>query len=641
MANGLLGIGTSALNANARALSTTSNNIANVNTEGYSRQRVNFAERPSDSVGGLTIGNGVSVSSVTRIFDELTTSQVRVNNSAFSSFETLNTFSSQLDSILADANAGLSPAISGFFDALQEVADDPASTATRQVLLSEADSLVARFDAISGRLETLNNSVNNDISGTVSDINVLAQSIAQVNNQISNTEAGGSGGVANDLRDQRDRLLLQLSEYTQVRTVEQSDGTLNVFIGNGQTLVAGGFSQSLSVVSNEFDPTKLEIGYVANGTTTQISNLVTGGRLGGLLDFRETVLEPARNTLGQVAIGIADQVNDQHQLGQDLNGVAGGVFFNDISANSPLVLPSTSNAGTGVVAAAVTDVNALTNSDYLLSNTGGAYSITRLSDNTITNLPGFPGAAAVVDGLTISLSSGTISNGDSFLVRPTSAASRDISLQISDVRQVAAAAPIIGQAASNNTGNASISAGVVNAPPPPNANLTQTVTITFNNPPTTFDVAGTGTGNPTGVAYTSGGAITYNGFTVEIDGVPAAGDVFTVSANTGGVGDNRNALALANLQQQLGLNNGTSTISNVYGSLVADVGTRTRESELNQAAQETLLRQAEANRDSVSGVNLDEETTNLLQFQQAFQASAQIISIADELFQVLLGAVSR
>ncbi len=641
MASGLLGIGTSALSANARALTTTSNNIANVNTEGFSRQRTNFAERPSDTVGGLTIGNGVSVDSVTRIFDQLSIDQVRVNNSAFSSFETLNTFSSQLDSILADANAGLSPAISGFFDALQEVADDPSSTATRQVLLSEADSLISRFDAISGRLEALNNAVNADINGSVSDINILANSLAQINDQIANVESGGIGPVANDLRDQRERLLLQLSEFVDVRTVEQPNGTLNVFIGNGQTLVSGAFAQSLAVVNNEFDASKLEIAYVTSGTVTPVSNLITGGRLGGTLDFRETVLDPARNTLGQVAIGIAEQVNDQHQLGQDLNGAVGGLFFNDIAANAPLVLGSTNNAGTGVVASAVTDVNALTNSDYLLVNNGGAYSLTRLSDNTVTNLPGFPGASAVVDGLTISLSSGAISNGDTYLIRPTFAAARDIDLEISDVRQVAAAAPIIGQAASANTGNATISQGTVNTPPPVNANLTQTVTITFNNPPTTFDVSGTGTGNPTGVAYTSGGAITYNGFTVQIDGAPAAGDVFTVSANTGGVGDNRNALQLANLQQVLGLNGSTSTIGNVYGSLVANVGTRTRESELNQAAQETLLRQAEATRDSISGVNLDEETTNLLQFQQAFQASAQIISIADDLFQTLLGAVSR
>lgn len=641
MASGLLGIGTSALAANSRALATTSNNIANVNTEGYSRQRANFAERPSDSIGSLTLGNGVTVDSISRVFDAFAVNQVRVNNSSFSSFDALNEFASQLDSILADSSAGLSPAISGFFDALQEVADDPSSTATRQVLLSEAGSLVSRFDAIAGRLETLGNAVNSDLTATISEVNVLAQSIASVNGQISATEAGGNGNVANDLRDQRDRLLLQLSEYTDVSIVEQPGGALNVFIGNGQSLVSGSFAQSLSVVSNSFDPTRLEVAYVANGATAPISGQISGGRLGGLLEFRDSVLDPAANTLGQVAIGISDQINNQHRLGQDLNGALGGLFFNDLSATSPLVLANSNNTGSGAVSTAITDVNALTNSDYLLTNTAGAYSITRLSDNTITNLPAFPGTNAVVDGLTISLASGTVNSGDAFLIRPTVAASRDITLQISDVRQVAAALPIIGQASSTNTGNATISPGTVNGPPPPNANLTQPVTITFNNPPSTFNVTGTGTGNPTNVAFTAGSAISYNGFTVEIDGVPAAGDVFTVTANTGGVGDNRNALALANIQQQLNLNNGTSTIGNVYGGLVAEVGTRTRESELNRAAQETLLQQAQASRDSISGVNLDEETADLLRFQQSFQASAQIISIADELFQVLLGAVSR
>lgn len=637
---GLLGVGTSALLANSRALSTTSNNIANVNTEGFSRQRTDFVERPSDFVGGLSIGNGVTVGSVTRVFSEFAVNQVRVNNASFANFDTLNSFASELDNILADPNAGLSPAISDFFQALQEVADDPSSTSTRQVLLSESDSLIARFDAISGRLEDLDRAVNNDITTTIDDVNVITRSIAEINGQINVTE-GGTGVAANDLRDQRDRLLLQLSEYSNVSTVEQADGSLNVSIGNGQSLVSGTIAQSLSVVSSNFDPSRLEVGFVANGTVTQISNQLSGGRLGGLIEFRNSILEPARNTLGQVAVGISSQINDQHALGQDLNGQAGGLFFNDLASTAALSIPNTNNAGSGIVNTSITDVNALTNSDYVLNNNAGNFSITRLSDNTTTNLPSFPGADAVVDGLTISLGSGTINAGDSFFIRPTVGASREIGLQISDVRQIAAASPVIGQSSSNNIGTASISAGVVNTPPPVDTNLTEPVTITFNNPPTTFNISGTGTGNPTNVSFTSGESITFNGLTVEIDGLPSAGDVFTVGPNIGGVGDNRNALLLANIQQELGLNGGTSTIANVYGGLVGDVGTRTRESELNRTAQEALLSQAQASRDSVSGVNLDEETANLLRFQQSFQAAAQVISIADELFQVLLGAVSR
>ena len=637
---GLLDIGASALNANRQALATTSNNIANVNTEGFSRQRVGFSERPSDDTGLIRIGNGVTVDSVSRIYDAFSVNQVRINNASFSSFDTLNNFSAQLDNILADSNAGLSPAISGFFDSLQELATDPGSTATRQVLLSEAESLESRFEAVTSRFETLNNAVNSEISATVNDANAIARAIAEVNGRIFVIEGGGSG-VANDLRDQRDRLLLQLSEYSNVTTAQQSDGTFNVYIGSGQSLVSGSLVQSLSVVGNNFDPTRLEIAYVSNGVATQVSDQITGGRLGGLLDFREATLEPARNTLGQVAIGITSQINDQHQLGQDLNGIAGGLFFNDLAASSAIVLANTNNAGSGVIDTAVIDANVLTNSDYLLSNNGGAYSITRLSDNTVTSLPAFPGVDAVVDGLTISLSSGSINSGDTFLIKPTAAASRDLRLQIVDVRQIAAAAPIVAQALANNIGNSTVSFGTVNGPSPANANLTQPVTITFNNPPTTFNVTGTGTGNPTNVAYTSGGDITYNGFTVQVSGVPAVGDVFTVTANTGGVGDNRNALLLAGIQQQLGLNGGTSSIANVYGGLVAEVGTQTREAQFNREAQQILLQQAQATRDSISGVNLDEETADLLKFQQAFQASAQIIRIADDLFQVLLGVVSR
>ncbi len=209
-------------------------------------------------------------------------------------------------------------------------------------------------------------------------------------------------------------------------------------------------------------------------------------------------------------------------------------------------------------------------------------------------------------------------------------------MALTDARSIAAAAPIRTAASNGNSGTGAISAGSVNAPPPVNANLTQTVTITFNNPPTTFDVAGTGTGNPAGVAYTAGGSISYNGWTVQIGGTPAAGDVFTISANSAGVADNRNALLLAGLQTGKTLAGGTASYQSAYAQIVSDVGNKTREIQVTATAQESVVKQAEEAQQSLSGVNLDEEAANLLRYQQAYQASGKMIEIADKLFNTLL-----
>jgi flagellar hook-associated protein 1 FlgK len=324
----------------------------------------------------------------------------------------------------------------------------------------------------------------------------------------------------------------------------------------------------------------------------------------------------------------------------DLNGNLGTEFFDDIDQTSPSVLANTNNAGTGVVAAVVSDVTTLTSSDYLLERSGATYTLTRLSDGTATTLSTFPGASEEVDGVTISLSSGAISSGDKFLIQPTRTAARDMGVAITNAALVAAAAPIRTAAASANTGSATVNAGAVDSPPPTDADLTQSVTITFTSA-TLFNVSGTGTGNPTGVAYTSGNDISYNGWTIKISGTPAAGDVFTVSANTNGYGDSRNANLLTDLQSEEILGSNTTSFTDAYGQVVADIGTKTHSTDINRTAQKSLLDHVIQTRESVSGVNLDEEAADILRFQQAYQAAAQVIAMSDTIFQTLLMAVRR
>jgi flagellar hook-associated protein 1 FlgK len=634
----LFGIGVSGLLATRRALSTVGHNIANVNTPGYSRQRTDLDTRTPQPEGKSFVGAGVEVTNIGRLFDGFISGQLRAATTNVSQTRVLHQLASQVDNLLADPKSGLAGPLQDFFAAVQRVAEDPSSSAVRQVLLGAGRGLAGRFQALDARLSELDAGVNEHLASTLAEVNALASALAEVNRDIVRAGGQTAGGSPNDLLDQRDELVRQIAERVSVRVTEQSDGSVTVAVGNGQSLVVGTRASELRMVDDVFDPTRQQVGYVLGGNVVPISQFLSGGTIGGLLDFRSEVLDAARNGLGQVAIGLAETFNAQHGLGMDLDGGLGADFFADLASASPAVLVSVQNTGSAQVDADITDVSALTTSDYRLDRTGATYTVTRLSDGNVTTLAAFPLAPETIDGLTLTLTAGAVADGDSFLIRPTRAGARDFDMLVNDTRAIAAAAPIRTAASLANIGSARISEGRVDPPPPPNPNVLQPVTLTFTSP-TTFDVSGTGTGNPTGLTYVAGAPISFNGWSVEISGAPAAGDSFDIRSNAGGVGDNRNALALAGLQSTPVLNGGTANYAEGYGVIVTDVGTRTRQTEIEQSAQEALLDQATAARESVSGVNLDEEAADLLRFQQAYQASARVVSIADQVFQTLLRAV--
>jgi len=641
MAGGdILGTAVSGLLASQRALTTVSHNISNVNTPGYSRQRVEFATRPPSEIGAGFIGNGVDIAAITRSFDQFTIEQLRSNTSLSAQLSSFHEFSLQVDNLLADPAAGLSPSMQSFFDAVQGVADDPSSLTARQVMLTEAESMVSRFDFLNNRLKDLNSGVNTQLSSSVLSINSLAGSIAKLNQDITTFQGVSGGQHPNDLLDERDELVRQLSELVSVTAVTQASGDMNIFVGNGVGLVVGNQVNQLSTVRNEFDPLRLDIALnTPGGNTINITDSINGGLIGGVLAFRQDILDPSANNLGQIAIALSDTFNDQHQLGQDLNGQLGGLFFNDIAATSPQALPSVSNGGNATVSLAITDSSALTANDYMLNFDGTNYTLRNTTTNVVTALAGFP-VASTVDGVTFDISAGAMNAGDNILLKPTFNAASDIALQISNADQIAAAGPVRSAASIANVSSAEISQPVTNGPPPTDVNLQQTVTITFDNPPTTFSVVGVGTGNPVGVGYVNGGNITYNGLTTQINGTPQAGDVFTIESNVGGVGDNRNALLLTGLQTQQTVN-GISDFQSAYSQFVVGVGTQTNQAGINRSAQDVLLNQSIENRESVSGVNLDEEAANLIRFQQSYQAAAQVINTVNTIFQTLLNAVGR
>ena len=627
----LLGIGLSGLQAAQLGLTTTSHNIANVNTPGFSRQEIVQSTQIPLPTGAGWLGQGTTVDTIKRVFSDFLNRQVVNGEAQTAALDAFNAQIRQIDDLLADPTVGLSPSLQAFFGSVHDLANDPSTLVTRQALIGSAQGLADRLHTLDQRLGELRQGVNSQLATAVTEVNTIAGQIAQLNDHIALAELNPNQ-PANDLRDQRDQLVVELNRRIGATVVQQGNA-YNVFIGNGVPIVVGKNAYAIGVVNSSTDPGRSVVGVVTPGGTVEIQEAsLQGGMIGGLLAFRSQGVEPSQNALGRIAIVLADTFNAQHQLGQDLTGALGGNFFNVPAA--PSVSASSHNTGSAVLAASFANTGALTTSDYQVEYTGANYVVTRLSDNTQTSGP----LPVTVDGVTLTLASGTPNAGDRFLLRPTVNGASGISVAIVDGSRIAAAAPIRSARGAANTGTATISAGAVNSPPPPNANLQQTVTITFTSA-NTFDVAGVGTGNPTGVAYTSDAAITYNGWTVAISGAAAAGDTFTVSANSGGISDNRNALLLAALQTRSTVGNGTGTYQSAYGQLVSQVGNTTRQAEISLTAQQTFLDQSRQAQQSLSGVNLDEEAANLVRYQQAYQASARVIQVGKEIFADLLLAL--
>lgn len=647
----MLGTSVSALTTYQRALTTASHNIANVNTDGYSRQRVELGTRPPEFTGAGYFGSGVETTAVMRSYSAILAAEVRTNTSDYSRLEEYSAFVARIDNLLADERAGLSSAMENFFAAAQDVASDPSHIPSRQVLLTEAESVSNRFQFIDERLNSIEKEANRQVDFYVDEIDAMAESIAELNIKIKAYSSQGVGNLPNDLLDERDLLLEKMSDLVGVQITTQSDYTINVFVGSGQALVVGGVANNITTQPNLYNPGERDIVITGVGGAQNITNAVTGGRLGGLLDFRDQILEDARTELGRVAQGLAETFNAQHRLGMDLNDNLGQDFF---SLSQPQVLPDSTNGGTATITTNLTDVSQLEVSNYRISYNGADWLVTRLSDNTVTNLGAAPGTVTV-DG--VDLTFGGVPNaGDSFLLRPSASIASSLQVVVDNVDEIAAAAPISTGSNSANTGSGAISAGVVID----TTNAAFTTTPQTLTPPVmiqftaanTYDVYDyTNPGAPVlleaGIAYnpaTGGavfptpGALDY-GYRIDLSGSPAVGDEFTVGYNNGGVGDNRNMVLMADIQRLGILDGGNATLNESYVRNVAEVGSEARRADIDRDAQESMLKQAEDNMASVSGVNLDEEAANLIKYQQAYQASARIITVAQQIFDSLIAAV--
>jgi len=662
--SGLLNNALTGLQAAQSALQVTGNNIANVNTPGYSRETAVQSTLTPSLCGGQYLGNGTQIDAVTRSYNSYLQSQVWSTAATASGANTLNTQIQPIANLIAGTDSGLSTSINQFFaSGVAQVAANPADIPSRQSLISQSQSLAQTIQTSAQQLQSAASGVNQQLGQSVTAINSLTQQIAQLNVQINTLS--GTGSTPNSLLDQRDQLITQLSGQVGVTVLPQDGNQVNVFTGNGQVLVAGAQSFDLKTTPSAYDPSQLEVAYASNGAV--LSQGLQGGTLGGLLQFRSQVLQPAQNALGRIADGLASAMNSQQAQGLDLNGQFGAALF---QAGPVQVLASSANTGNAVISGSVVDANALTTADYRLNYDGSNWSVTNLSTGQPVSgaTVGTSGSATVLsfDGVQVNVSGAQA--GNSFEVQPTRYGALNFQSVLTNPTQIAAASPYVssagqmqsGSLVNTNLGNLTLSAGQYSATSGAGA-----LVISGASVPTPLQVTLTsgGTSGAVGFQVTQSGSATVLasgslslGGSGQVLSIPYAnnppggywnvtlagstavsGDAFTLSPASGGNGGN--AQAMAALQTAKTLEGGSTSLEGAYSQLVSQVATQGNQAQSALSAASAVAAQASAAQQSVSGVNLDEEATNLIQYQQAYQAAAKAIQVGNSLFTSLLQAV--
>lgn len=637
--SGLLGVATGALTANQAVLQTTGNNIANVNTPGYSRQTAVLQTVQGQFTGSGYVGKGVSVTTVQRNYSEFLTRQSALASASSAGDTARSDKLTQLEGIFPGGTAGLGAAISNMLNSFSDVASAPTDLTARTVTLTQIDETASRMRATSQSLDDLQSATSQEISQKVDVVNTLAKNIASVNDQIA--RAMGGGQPPNDLLDQRDQLVRDLNQYIQTSSVPASDGTVGIFIGGSQALVLGTTAATLKVTSDDFnDPFKTKIALIHGGQSIPLDeNTLGGGSVSGLLRFQNNDLVEGRNLLGRLTLAVSTSMNSQQKLGLDLDGNVGGNLFTPTNITNNVSSAST-NTGSGTLTLGISDVTKFAASDYEVDFAGAGPStsgtIKRLSDGVITNFSSLP---TTIDGLTIS-GSGSANGGDRFLLKPFSTSASNISAEFSTPRALAVASPIIGKMGATNTGSLKLSSLVAktNAATPPHPTPV-VITFTGTNSYTRSDEVPP---NTTTFTYASGQAISSANWSLVLQGSAKAGDTFTVAgirdpANNNGVDyklNAGNATAMTSLRDTAMFDG--SALTDGYASLIAQIGVRSQSATYATNVSRSIAANLETQRTAVSGVNLDEEASKLIQYQQAYQASAKVIQIAQSIFNTLI-----
>ncbi|ART79745.1 flagellar hook-associated protein FlgK [Oceanisphaera avium] len=646
--------GVSGLLAAQGQLATTGHNIANVNTEGYSRQRVEQVTTLPMYHGAQFYGTGTRVTDVTRMYQEYAFRDVLINNTEQAGAEALYNHLSFLDQSLTGVNKGIASSLDDMYKAINAVADNPGNLGNRDLMLSNAHDLTNHFNEFYSALDQEMVIKNRDIQSRADHVTTLANGIAELNQEIFNA---GQNGSPNDLMDQRDRLIQELGKEVKVTTLKGDNGMVSVMLGGREPLVSGNQAYGMEVRPGSPDPQQTELYITQPGkpelATRLKGSLDLGGEMGALFHYRDQVLGPNLSDMGKVAIGIADAYNQVQKQGVDLNGEPGKNFFTDINdpqAQKSRFLSSNSNIDGSVT---ISDTSKLTGGEYTLKYYGGDYMLT-----DVTNGKTFAIDAADVDtsaapeqtinlpdlGFSITLSEAP-NTTDEMVIRPTRQGGVDLQVDLNSGDQIAASGTIMVAANKDNTGTGKVGVNLVEPTPPaaaiPTADYPLSVKVvddgTAATPPVLVYEVYKADGTALGTALTpdAEGNITFGDVQMNIKGTPAEFDQFVVKQAKGS-GNNSNALAFADIQNKKWLDNGKSTVTDSLNKTAVEIGGITKNQKIRAQAAEAAYNQSYDRMLATSGVNLDEEAANLLRFQQSYMASARVVTVASETMNTLL-----
>lgn len=622
--SGLFAIGTSALQAAYAQIQTTGHNIANVDTPGYTRQRVELATASPLYTGSGFVGRGVDVVTVARLYDRFLAGQVQTGTATAAADAARASLTSQLESLLGRQSASLGVAMDDFRFALADLVDRPADASARAVVLGRAQVLAERFRTSSAGIESIAGEVEARLADGVTRLNGLLAGIAAANEAIA--RSNGSAQPPNDLLDRRDALVAEAGALMQMTVRENPDRTISLFGAGGHGLVVGAAVARLALDRDPLDPQRTQFVLQTSGNAIPVSSaLIGGGEIAGLLRFRDTDLVSARDGLGRLAGAVAGAYNAAHAQGVDSTGTPGADLF---AIGAPRATAAEGNGGSAAFSVEVADASALLASDHVLGWDGAAWTITRLSDGRQTAVSSWP---VDLDGLRIDATGGAPVAGDRFLLRSASVMAAGFASTITSVQGLATGLAVTPVAGVGNGGDVRAGSFAVLAS---NPDLGAAVTITFDGAGS-YSVSGVGTGNPTGLPYLPGTTVSYNGWSLTLAGTPAAGDTLAIVPVDEPSMDNRNARTLLGLGDQR-LVDGRS-FTDAWAAILADVGQRSQAAQGAADLSRSMLADARASLGAVSGVNLDEEAARLLQFQQSYQAAAKVIAAAQSVFDTLLG----
>jgi len=679
MADSLLSIGKTAVLANSRLLNTTGNNIANINTPGYVRQRTTFVSEQF----GLGVGQGTTE----RLVNEFTQKQLRrdTTNAAYSSQYLAE--ANRLDALFSNAANSIATGMNNLFQQIQTANNDPTQLSNRQLVIGTSQSLLDQFRSMSTLIADQEQFLNQQLDSNVSEVNDLIGQIATYNNDIVSYGSSTSRPIPLDLLDRRDSAILKLAEYVDIQTVNSNSGEKLVFMASGQALVVERGEFNLLSLRGEPDPNDRVIELTLqsnNNVKLELDAQGVGGKIGALTDYRLQVVNPTQRQLGQLSLALADSMNTQNKLGLTLNGTLGQDLFRLPVAQGLSFATNSANARVSVSIEPGESAK-LPPNDFLLevidANNLRLTPLDDMGNPIMANAKNIPTAGlpdqfdstSVPDGdlFGLQLQVDAAVAGDKFVLKPLSAAARSMQMATNRAEDVALAGPLRGEFASANLGNGRIDGVKIFATDTPAFTSSSLVngpyTVTYqgqdsaDNDRFVFSITdNTGavlgearftSNNFNNVLENSVGSPSLKetlGFDFNLTGVPRPGDTFTIAFNENGFNDNRNGLELSALQnaslvrrnpEPFGAGVNQYSLNQSYATMVGNIGERTRQARTADEANTAILEQTTLWYESLSGVNLDEEAADLVRFQQSYAAAAKILATSQTVFDTLLQAV--